>query len=350
MDNALLVSAAHRVTLKPGDRCFEVQPGETVLAAALRNGHALAHSCRSGVCGTCKAKVLEGAIDAGEYQPAALSAAEREQGYALLCQARARSALTLECAASSAADGIPVRKLVGRVQELQRMADDVMRIRLKLPLRSPLKFLAGQYVTVVINAAIRRSVSIATSPAHEDSIELHLRNYGGPLSDHVFTQMKENDLVRLEGPLGTFFVRAESAKPIIFVASGTGFAPIKAMIENELQKQSGRSMTLYWGGRRPRDLYLDGLVHDWVREHGVKYVPVVSDALPEDRWEGRTGFVHRAVIEDHPDLSGHQVYACGAPVVVRSARDDFTSVCRLPADEFHADMFVPSAGATPTCA
>ena len=347
MDKALVMPAANRVTLKPGDRCFDVQSGETVLAAALRNGHALAHSCRSGMCGTCKARVLDGAIDAGDYQPAALSAAEREQGYALLCQARALSALTLECAASSAADGIPVRKLVGRVQDLQRLADDVMRIRLKLPAKAPLTFLAGQYITIVINPAIRRSVSLATSPAHPELVELHLRNYGGPLSNHVFSTMKENDLVRLEGPLGTFFVRAESAKPIIFVASGTGFAPIKAMIEHELQKQSGRSMTLYWGGRRPRDLYLDDLVRKWGGEHGVAYVPVVSEPLPEDRWEGRTGFVHRAVIEDHPDLSGHQVYACGAPVVVQSARNDFTALCGLPADEFYADMFVPSAGATP---
>ncbi len=152
--------------------------------------------------------------------------------------------------------------------------------------------------------------------------------------------MKENDLLRIEGPVGAFFVREQSAKPIIFVASGTGFAPIKAMIEHEASKGSGRPMSLYWGGRRPADLYLDALANTWQEKYGVHYVPVLSEARAEDAWSGRTGFVHRAVMEDHPDLSGHQVYACGAPIVVQSARDDFIKICRLPESEFFADIFV----------
>jgi CDP-4-dehydro-6-deoxyglucose reductase, E3 len=336
------------VTLHPAGLALDVGVDETILAAALRHGQVLPHSCRSGRCGTCKARVVDGTVDAGSFDPAALSESEQRAGFVLACQAKPRSALTVECATVAGGADIPVRRLVCRVQRLERLAHDVMRIRLRLPAKERLKFLPGQYINVVMNGGIRRSLSVANPPAEDDDgLELHLRNYGGPFSTHVFNTMKENDLLRLEGPMGTFFVRERSAKPMIFLASGTGFAPIKAMIQDQARKGSARAMTLYWGGRRPADLYLNQLAQDWVARHGVHYVPVVSDARPEDAWTGRTGFVHRAVMDDFADLSGHEVYACGAPIVVQSARDDFINRCRLAADDFYADMFAPAA-AIPT--
>jgi len=180
--------------------------------------------------------------------------------------------------------------------------------------------------------------------AHDDAfLQLHLRNYGGPFSQHVFGAMKEKDILRIEGPFGTFFLREESSKPIVLVASGTGFAPIKAIIEHALAAGMKRPMTLYWGCRVRADLYLHDLARQWQSDGRLRYVPVLSDAPPADGWTGRTGFVHRAVMEDFPDLSGHQVYACGAPVMVEAAHRDLTSTCGLPEEEFFSDSFTPAA-------
>ncbi|NYE23147.1 CDP-6-deoxy-delta-3,4-glucoseen reductase [Pigmentiphaga litoralis] len=333
-------SATHAVTCQPIGRVIDVRENETILGAALRAGMALPHSCRNGVCGTCKAKIVAGDIDQGPALTG-LPEHDREQGFALLCQARPKSAVTVECQVIAAVEGIPVRKMVARVRELDLLAPDVMRIRLNLAANQTLRFLPGQYIDIIMNPAVRRSLSLASAPHDADWLELHLRNYGGPFSTHVFTKMRANDLVRFEGPMGTFFVREGSDKPIIFVGSGTGFAPIKAMIEHAVQQGVKRPMTLYWGGRRPADLYHDALVKSWVAAGVLTYVPVISQALPDDDWQGRTGFVHRAVMEDFPDMSGVQVYACGAPVVVDSARREFVAGCGLPADEFYADAFLP---------
>jgi len=185
---------------------------------------------------------------------------------------------------------------------------------------------------------------MGNAPHDDELIQLHVRHVpGGQFTDHVFVKMKERDILRFEGPQGTFFLREDSAKPIIFVASGTGFAPIKSIIEHALNKGIARPMALYWGGRRPRDLYLHALASSWAAQGKLQYVPVISDAQPEDAWTGRTGFVHRAVMEDFPDLSGHQVYACGVPIMVDSARRDFIARCKLPEDEFYADSFTTQA-------
>jgi CDP-4-dehydro-6-deoxyglucose reductase len=220
-----------------------------------------------------------------------------------------------------------------------------MIIHLKLPANERLMFIPGQYVDILLKDGSRRSFSMANAPHDDEFMQLHVRHVpGGAFTDHVFKTMKERDILRFEGPFGTFFLREESAKPIVLVASGTGFAPIKSLVEAALKKGVSRPMTLYWGGRRPKDLYLNLLPVRWAAEHpGFKYVPVVSDAPPEDGWKGRTGFVHRAVMQDFPDLSGHQVYACGVPVMVDSARRDFTGECRLPENEFFADSFTTAA-------
>ena len=334
-----------RVTLQPSGHTFEVEPGEAILAAALRQGFVLPYGCRNGACGSCKGRILEGRVDYGTYQEKALPEKEKADGKALFCQARPLSDLVLEARTIGAVKDIPIKTLPCRVQKMERLADDVIVLYLKLPANERLQFLAGQYLEFLLRDGTRRSFSMANPPHDDELIQLHVRHVpGGSFTDHVFGKMKERDILRFEGPHGTFFLREDSDKPIVFVASGTGFAPIKSVIEHALAEGVKRPMTLYWGGRRPKDLYLNDLPLKWVAEHpGFRYVPVISDALPEDAWTGRTGFVHRAVMEDFPDLSRYQVYACGVPVMVDAARSDFVAQCGLPEDEFYADSFTTQA-------
>lgn len=216
---------------------------------------------------------------------------------------------------------------------------------LQLPANETLKYRAGQYIEFMLRDGKRRSYSLASPPDQDQPLSLHIRHMpGGLFTEQVFGTMKERDILRFEGPMGTFFVREDSDKPMVLLASGTGFAPIKAIVEHLRAQDSQRPMTLYWGGRRPQDLYMDALCRQWEAIlPNFKYVPVISAALPEDNWNGRTGFVHAAVMADLPDLSGHQVYACGAPIVVESAKRDFVAQCRLPEDEFYADAFTTEA-------
>lgn len=338
---------SHQVTIQSSGHAFTVNDGETVLAAALREGIVIAYGCRSGVCGTCKGRLLEGTVNYGIYQEHAMSEAEKRAGMALFCQAQPLADLTIQCREiGSAVKGIQIKLLPARVVKMQRAAPDVMLLDLKLPAHERLRFLAGQYIDLLLRGGIRRSFSMANAPHDDGFLQLHLRDYGGPFSQYVFGVMKEKDIIRFEGPFGIFFLREESAKPIVLVASGTGFAPIKAIVEHALHTGIARPMTLYWGCRLRSDLYLHELAESWYRKGKLRYVPVLSDAPASDNWTGRAGFVHRAVMEDFPDLSGHQVYACGVPVMVDAAHRDFTSKCGLPDEEFFSDSFTPAAMAS----
>ncbi|MFZ5558925.1 MAG: CDP-6-deoxy-delta-3,4-glucoseen reductase [Pseudomonadota bacterium] len=335
---------SYQVTIRPSGHSFHCQPGETVLEAALREGFALPYGCRNGACGTCKGKVLEGEIDLGPHQETALTGVERQVGMALFCSARPRTDLVIESREIGAVRDIPIKTLPCRVQALDRLAPDVMRIRLRLPQNERLQFLAGQYIDILLKDGKRRSFSMGNAPHDDEFLELHVRNYpGGSFTRHVFDGMKEKDILRFQGPLGTFFLREDSDKPMIFLASGTGFAPIKAILEHAFYTGCQRPMALYWGNRSRSDMYLSELPLQWQRDHAnFRFVPVLSEPEPEDGWSGRTGLVHDAVMADFPDLSGHQVYACGAPVMVEAARRDFSSRCGLPEDEFYSDAFTPS--------
>ena len=334
----------HSVTIQPSGQQFQVEDGEAVLHAALRQGYVLPYGCKNGACGSCKGKILSGSVDYGVYQKKALTDEEKAQGKALFCQAKPLGDLVIEARTIGAAKDIQVKTLPCRVQKMERVTDDVMILGLKLPANERLQFLPGQYLEFLLKDGSRRSFSMGNAPHDDELIQLHVRHVpGGQFTDHVFGKMKERDILRFEGPQGTFFLREDSAKPVVFVASGTGFAPIKSIIEHALNKGIARPMTLYWGGRRPKDLYLHALASSWAQQGRLKYVPVISDALAEDAWAGRTGFVHRAVMEDFPDLSGHQVYACGVPIMVDSARRDFIALCKLPEDEFYADSFTTQA-------
>ncbi|HTD89340.1 MAG TPA: CDP-6-deoxy-delta-3,4-glucoseen reductase [Burkholderiales bacterium] len=331
-----------QVTIKPSNHVFGVSGDETILDGALREGFNIAYGCRNGACGSCKGKVLQGDVDYGTYQESALSDIDRKNGYALFCQAKPLSDVVIECREISAIKDIQVRTLPCRVQKLEQLAPDVMMIHLRLPASERLQFLAGQYIDILTKNGLRRSLSLANAPHDDAVLQLHLRNYGGPFSQYVFETLREKDILRFEGPLGTFFLREDSDKPLILLASGTGFAPIKAIVEHVIHKKIGHPMSLYWGCRVRSDLYLNDLAEKWARDYGIRYVPVLSEAKPADNWSGRTGFVHHAVMEDFPDMSGHQVYACGAPIVIESAQRDFVAQCKLPPDELFNDAFTPA--------
>ena len=243
------------------------------------------------------------------------------------------------------AKDLAIRTLPCRVEKVDRPADDVAVIYLKLPAGERLQFLAGQYIDILMKDGKRRSFSMANAPHDDQFLQLHVRKTpGGAFSRYVFEEMKERAILRFEGPLGTFYLREDSDKPYIFVAGGTGFAPIKAQLEHLFHHGEDRPIVLYWGARSRRDLYLHDLPMRWQQEQpNFTYIPVLSDALPEDAWQGRGGLVHQAVLDDFADLSGYQVYACGAPIMVDSAREAFVRTRGLAEDEFFADSFVYAA-------
>ena len=340
---------SHQVTLKTSGKQFTVDSEESILEAALRQGINLPYGCKHGACGSCKGKVLEGQLSHGQHSEGALSRAEETAGSILFCCAHPQSDLLIEAREVQGSGDIAIRKIPCRVNTITKPSADVAILKLQLPAAERFQFLAGQYLEFLLKDGQRRAYSIANAPEQEGPLELHIRHLpGGLFTDFVFgvkdPALKEKDILRFEGPLGSFFLREDSKKPIIFVAAGTGFAPIKSIIEQMQLKKIARPVYLYWGGRRPGDLYLPELCASWEKEiANFKYIPVISDAQPEDQWQGRTGFVHQAVMQDHPDMKDFQVYACGAPIMVNSARADFSSQCHLPEEEFFADSFTSAA-------
>lgn len=341
-------SMTFQITVQPSGRTYVTEPDETLLAAGIRQGIGLPYGCKDGACGSCKCRKLSGEVVHGPHQAKALSGEEEAAGFILTCCGVARSDVVLESRQVTEAGAFPIKKMPVRVTSLDRVSPDVIVLRLQLPAADTFRYHAGQYVEFLLAGGERRSYSMANAPHTQEGqpwMELHLRHMpGGLFTDQVFGRMKEKDILRIEGPYGSFYLREDSNKPIILLASGTGFAPIKAILQHMHVKGIHRPTTLYWGGRRPADLYQ----HDWLVAQtaampNLHYVPVISDASPEDGWSGRTGFVHQAVLQDHPDLSGHEVYACGAPIVVESARRDYSALAGLPEDAFFADSFTSAA-------
>ena len=342
---------SYQVELKTSGKTFSVEADETVLEAALRQSINLPYGCKNGACGSCKGRLLTGKITHGDHSQSALSPADETAGATLLCCAHPQTNLLIEVREVQGGGDIPVRKVPCRINTIKFASDDVAILQLQLPASERFQFLAGQYLEFLLKDNKRRAYSIASAPHEEEPLELHIRHLpGGLFTDPLFgqtadgKQIKEKDILRFEGPLGSFFLREDSKKPIIFLASGTGFAPIKAMLTSIQNKKIDREIHFYWGGRRPKDLYMDSLCQEFTHTiPGFHYIPVISEALPEDGWQGRTGFVHRAVMHDFSDLSSYQVYACGAPIVIAAARTDFVKECRLPEEEFFADSFTSEA-------
>ncbi len=338
----------HQVTIRPTNQIIQVNDDETVLAAAMRQGITIPYGCRNGACGSCKGKLVQGEIDYGKYAAHILPDYEKRAGFALFCQAKPHSDLIIEARVINVPGQPEMKKLPCRVQKIERPAEDVAILTLSLPANERLNFLAGQYLEIIMRDGKRRAYSMANPPHGDSAVELHIRAMpGGVFTDYAFNRVKDKDILRFEGPMGTFFLREDSDKPLILLASGTGFAPIKSLIEEAFHNGIQRQMVLYWGGRKRADLYRMELAQQWQAKHeNFSFIPVLSEAPDSDQWQGRTGFVHRAVMQDFPDLSGYQVYACGAPVMVDAAKKDFSGKCQLPEDEFFCDSFTPAPAAT----
>lgn len=340
---------AYHVKLEPSGHTFDVEEGQTILRAGLDAGLSLPYSCASGVCRSCRSTIREGQVDFGDIHPAYLSDEERAKGFVHMCLAKPLSDLVLAVRELDGLAGVKVRKVPCRVAKMERPAPDVTILHLRLPLNENMRFVPGQHIEFILPNDVRRKFSIASQPGPEGvtAIEIHVRHVaGGVFSDAFLAKLKERDLMRFEGPLGSFALQTESNKPIVMVASGTGFSPIKSMCEAALATglAAKRPMSLYWGGRTRQDLYMMELPEQWAREHeGFTFVPVLSEPGEACAWQGRTGLVHAAVMEDLADMSGVEVYACGVPVMVDAARKDFSGQCGMSPDAFFADAFLPSA-------
>jgi CDP-4-dehydro-6-deoxyglucose reductase len=334
----------HQVRLEPSGHTFSVAAGETILESALRQNIGLPYGCRNGACGACKGLLRAGELEFGDYQERALHPAEKAVGKALTCCTRPLTDIVFEVRELAGAKDLAIRTLPCRVERVERPAEDVAVLHLKLPTGERLQFLAGQYIDILMKNGKRRSFSLANAPHDDSFLELHVRNTpGGAFSHYVFDEMKERAILRFEGPLGTFYLREDSDKPMIFVAGGTGFAPIKAQIEHAFHHGVDRPMVLYWGVRSLKDLYMRDLPAHWQASHdNFSFVPVLSDPLEGDGWPGRVGLVHQAVLDDFSDLSGYQVYACGAPAMTDIAKKTFVEERGLAEDGFYCDAFTPS--------
>ncbi len=333
--------AALRITAHPGNRTLNARDGECVLDAGLRHGLPLRFGCRSGGCGECKGVLLKGNVDPGPFQPAALSPKERSEGKVLFCCAVPLTDIEIEFE-PGAAGREPVRLYAAHIEALERLAPEVMLVRLRLDGGERIRFDAGQFVNIVLENGERRSYSFSTAPRETDQVELHVRLIpGGRFTTRVFNDMKAGDVLSLEGPLGASPL-SDSDKPLILVAGATGFAPVKSLLEHAFEAGFRRQLILYWGARRARDLYLAGLAERWQREHrNFSFIPVLSEPASEDEWQGRTGLVHEAILADHPDLSGYEIYACGSAKMVEAARPAF--IARgLPEDACYSDAFAAS--------
>jgi CDP-4-dehydro-6-deoxyglucose reductase len=324
------------VHTEPSGHQFTVAPGESLLAAALRQGVALPYGCRNGQCGSCNATLLDGAVDYPEGRPPALEGAPLDA--CTCCKAVPLTDLRLRVREVERAADIEVRLMPCRVQRIEPLAHDVTRLWLKLPEGDRLQFLAGQYLEFVLPDGRARAFSIANAPHDDALLELHVRHVpGGDFTGFVFGKLKEKAILRIRAPLGRFVLREDSPRPILFVAGGTGLAPIKGMIEHALHVGVTRPMDLYWGVRARRDLYLPDLPAAWMRVHpGFRFVPVLSE--PDPDWAGRTGFVHAAVVADHPRLDAFEVYMAGPPPMIAAARAAFGQA-GLPADRLYSDAF-----------
>jgi len=330
------------ITLANG-RHFEAASGTTLLDAALAQGVVLEHSCRTGRCGSCKARVTRGETLA-QRAPVALTDDEIAHGWVLTCTNEATSNLHLDIEDLGALVGIETRVTPARIDSLERLADDVVRVGLRLPPRSPFKFLAGQYVDVTSPAGVKRSYSIASSSAAPDKVELQIRRVdGGALSAYWFEQAKPNDLLRFNGPRGTFFLRPVAGLDVIFLATGTGIAPIMSMLMQLAAMPSAdrpRSATLYWGGRHREDHYADPSP----LLGGLRYVPVMSRGAID--WHGARGHVQDVLLNDvahgrAPALAQAVVYACGSEAMIHGARN-LLADAGLPPRRFYFDAFVSS--------
>ncbi len=327
---------------------FTVNEGESVLNAALRQGVMLPYSCKNGTCGSCKGQLESGEVHYPFHPPMALSREEIGEGKALLCQAEPTGNLVIRAREIEAVRDIQVRKLPARVTEKTLLAPDVIRIKIKLPNAQRLQFLAGQYLEILLTDGKRRAFSIASSPQSEDELELHIRHVdGGGFTGWVFDELKERDILRLEAPLGTFFIRNDKLeRPMILMGGGTGFAPLKSMLEDLLSHNDKRPLHLFWGANSRADLYMHEQAQQWAEQNGhIQYSSALlepGDAVTSGSFNG---FVHQAVLQKYPDLSSFDIYMSGPPAMIDVSRSAFldhgAEKRRIFFDSFEFGLDVP---------
>ena len=331
----------YQITIQPSGNRYSAKAYESILQAAIDSGLNIPYGCRNGTCGSCKGSIISGEVDYGDYTSGALSEAEKAAGKALFCCAKPLTDLVIE--SREMTDGIVAARIIpARVDRKVQLSHDVMALFLKLPSNERLQFKAGQYIEFLLKDGKRRAFSLANAPHIDNTLELHLRLIpGGQFTEYVFSEMPDKAIMRIEAPFGSFYLREDSDKPIIMVAGGTGFAPIKGIIEHMLHHKINRQVTLYWGARALEDLYMPALPESWAHTYpNIEFIPVLSDAKPEDNWTGRTGFVHQAVLEDFATtgLNDYEVYCCGAPGMVEVAHASFVEA-GLDIDAFFSDAF-----------
>ncbi len=335
---------SHQVTIQNSGHTFDVRLSQTVLEAAIEADIHIPYGCRNGACGSCKAKLVAGKVVHDDYQHSAMTEVELAAGNTLLCCARPLEDIIVECREVGGLTGIKPRILPARVAKKEQLSHDVVALHLQLPASERLQFLAGQYIEFILKDGKRRAFSIANAPHDAEFLQLHIRVIpGGVFSVYVANEMQEKAILRLEGPFGNFFLREDSDKPVIFVAGGTGFAPVKGIIEHMLHNNIKREIILYRGARVAEDLYMNELCEKWAEfTPHLTYIPVISEPQSSSNWQGRTGLVHQAVLDDvlnqNRDLSAYQAYVCGAPGMCEAAHQTFVQQ-GLPADEFFSDAF-----------
>ena len=329
----------YQITLRPSGHQFRVEENESILDAGLRHGIAMPYGCRGGICGACAATVLKGQVHYPFGEAHGLAPYDEERGKAFLCMAAPLSDLELDLPRVGREEEIEVKTLPVRVERMRKLADDVMELTLKLPASARLRFLAGQYIDILLKDGKRRGFSLANAPFNDQLLELHIRHVpGGQFTSYVFNEMKEKALLRIEGPLGSFHLR-DSKRPVILMGGGTGFAPLKGMLEQLMEQGLTQPVVLYWGVRAQKDLYMDSVVRSWVSRHPqLSYIPVLSAPTADDQWQGRTGYVHAAVAADYPDLSGYDVYMSGPPPMIQAAKAAFVAQ-GLPEEQLFFDSF-----------
>ncbi|MFK5985419.1 MAG: CDP-6-deoxy-delta-3,4-glucoseen reductase [Pseudomonadota bacterium] len=328
-----------KVTIHSNQISFQVEANENIIDAALNQGINLPYGCRNGFCGACKGEVLSGQISYPE-QPKSLSDEEMEQNIAFFCSCVAESDLEIDIEIIEEVSSIEIKTMPCRIHSLEKISSDVMFMSLKLPAEERLQFLPGQYIDILLVDGKRRSFSLANPPHKDEFLELHLRHVpGGIFTDQVFSSMKEMDILRIEGPHGSFFFKEQSQRPMIFMAGGTGFAPIKAIVEHLIAEKIDRPVYIYWGARNQPDLYMDQLAKQWQLDYpNISYIPVLSDAENDHHWEGKKGFVHQVICDDFDDLSAYDVYACGPPIMISSAQTAFKDK-NMDEEHFYFDSF-----------
>ena len=319
---------------------FIAEENETILAAALRQGVGLPYGCRNGACGKCSGEIISGETT---YDTASLRASakkEHEAGKTLFCQACAASDLEIKVREITKSTDVEIKMLPCRVEKMQLLTHDVMQLRLKLPETERLQFLAGQYLEFVLKDGKRRAFSIASAPHNDAYIELHIRHVpDGHFGDFVFDGLKEKTLMRIEGPLGSYYLREDSDRSIILIAGGTGFAPLKGMLEHAFFIALDRPIHVFCGVRSKRDLYMDEMMQQWSKQHeNLKYTAVLSDPMDGDDWQGETGFVHESVVSHYADLSEFDVYLSGPPPMVKAGMNAFYER-GLPETQIYSDSF-----------